>query len=82
MMEYTKGDWRAFKSLAGGWIIATENELIVREARHYNAHLIASAPELYEACKLAEKLLAIGVGAEPSPVLLMIERAIAKAEGK
>ena len=41
-----------------------------------------SAPDLYEACKLAEKLLAIGVGAEPLPIPLMIERAIAKAEGK
>lgn len=54
--EYTKGEWGAFKSASGDWVIATDDELICREVRHYNAHLIAQAPRLYEAL---EKIRAI-----------------------
>ena len=53
-MEYTKDDWEAVKSPAGDWVIQGKNTgiLICREARHYNAHLIAAAPDLYEALRL------------------------------
>jgi len=52
-----------------------------------NAHLIAAAPDLYEACKTAEQELEQRYGAnEGSAVdraaLKIIKTAIAKAEGK
>ncbi len=48
-----------------------------------NAHLIAAAPDLLAAARLAnEELLALGVGSSGSPALRALWEAIAKAEGK
>jgi hypothetical protein len=47
-----------------------------------NAHLIAAAPDLLAAARLAnEELLALGVGSSGSPALRALWEAIAKAEG-
>ena len=47
-----------------------------------NAHLIASAPELLEACKLALMYLEENDCGEDTRYLRPIEQAITKAEGK
>jgi hypothetical protein len=48
-----------------------------------NAHLIASAPDLLSAARLAnEELLALGAGSSGSPALRALWQAIARAEGK
>jgi len=47
-----------------------------------NAHLIAAAPDLLAAARLAnEELLALGAGSSGSPALRALWQAIAKAEG-
>ncbi len=86
-MEYTKGEWTTGKSVMGDWVISTEEELICREVRHYNAHLIAAAPKMYEALKYAQAfcvdvergLVAV---ATRDMVRNTIDQAIAKSEGK
>ncbi len=48
-MGHTPGPWKCNRSLVGGdWVISTvgDSVLIAREARHFNAPLIAAAPEL------------------------------------
>jgi hypothetical protein len=48
-----------------------------------NAHLIAAAPELLAAARLAnQELLDLGVGSSGSPALRALWAAIAKAEGR
>ena len=48
-----------------------------------NARLIAAAPELLEAARLANlELIALGIGSSGSPALRALWWAIAKAEGK
>ena len=88
-MEYTKGNWKASKSPMGDWIISTEDTLICREVRHFNAHLIAAAPEMYEALKSWGELYAmrpIDSGDDIQKILkrcwCKTEKALAKAEGK
>lgn len=56
-MEYTKGEWKARKSPTGDWIICSPDELICREARHWNAQLIASAPHMCGQLKTGVKAL-------------------------
>jgi hypothetical protein len=52
------------------------------ESAQANARLIASAPDLLSAARLAnEELLALGVGSSGSPALRALWEAIAKAEG-
>jgi hypothetical protein len=47
-----------------------------------NAHLIAAAPDLLAAARLAnEELLALGAGSSGSPALRALWEAIAKTEG-
>lgn len=50
-MEYTKGEWKTNRNMMGTWTIFTDDAHIADVDRHFNAHLIASAPDLYEACK-------------------------------
>lgn len=93
-MEFTKGEWKA--RYAGHdlpWYIDTETREVAKilvypvypdnEARA-NAHLIASAPLLYEACKSA--LSAFELARTDRDVLypmkIRIEQALARADGK
>jgi len=62
-MKYTK--WRAYKNALGTWSISTNVEPIAQVERHYNALLIAAAPELYEATKLAKSFIASLIKAYP-----------------
>ena len=50
---YTKGEWKASKSVLGDWAIISGDALICREVRHFNAQLISKAPQLYEIVKYA-----------------------------
>jgi len=47
-----------------------------------NAQLIASAPDLYEACKEGLELLSINLEANRGKVSELLKQALAKAEGK
>ncbi len=95
-MGYTKGEWKVEgkKILLWhpGWsddrkVIADCNQWDGKEAEA-NAHLIAAAPDMYEACKAARKWLAlfgehtpIAFGGEPE-LDGKLSKALAKAEGK
>uniref|UniRef100_A0A6M3KJJ9 Uncharacterized protein n=1 Tax=viral metagenome TaxID=1070528 RepID=A0A6M3KJJ9_9ZZZZ len=81
-MNHTKGEWKARKSAVGDWVIETDGELICREARHYNAHLLAASPALYEALKLYQKHQAGTRGHYCGKCHEAINKALAKAEGK
>ncbi len=50
-MGYTKGEWKVNKNWMGTWTIYTDEAHIADVDRHFNAKLIAAAPELYEACQ-------------------------------
>ena len=87
-MGYTKGEWREYRKGLGFDIKANEEVLAtvhqVGIGTNSNAHLIASAPVLYEACLSALGVLATldqnkGWVKEISGV---IQKAIAKAEGE
>ena len=87
-MEYTKGEWEANKSPMGDWVISTEDTLICRGARHFNANLIAAAPDLYEVG--CEALNCIN-GIIPADLMSksaketaqkLLRKALTKAEGK
>ena len=91
-MNYTKGEWKA-RLLAGDWIISTDEELICRNVRHFNVHLIAAAPDMYEALRaiIAEGTRAVEECQLDKPVREIYEidvvdglarKALAKAEGK
>jgi hypothetical protein len=47
MESFTRGECQATKNLAGTWTISTEDTHIADVDRHFNAHLIKLAPELY-----------------------------------
>lgn len=91
-MNYTKGEWKANKSPSGDWVIATDDELVCREARHINAHLISAAPDMYEALRGMEVLYTEYCQLNPDPnteswdiiqeIIRQERKAIAKAEGK
>jgi len=57
-MNYTKGEWRAYKNPLGTWSISTDNEPIAQVERHYNANLIAAAPDMHEVLQRIAVLLA------------------------
>ena len=93
-MKYTKGPWKtAFCSQEvekDGLFIATTLETSTggfeypdAETMHYNAQLIAAAPEMYEALKEAHKAMA-HLPTDQFELLggIQIENALAKAEGK
>ena len=62
MSEYTKGPWEVDKAKKHPWIVTcTDKRLgcqnpLVEVGYKPNAHLIAAAPELLEACKEAARL--------------------------
>lgn len=51
-MECTKGEWKVTRSSTGDWVIATDDTLICREVRHFNAHLIVAA---VNACQIVNR---------------------------
>ena len=79
-MEDTKGEWRAFQSRNKGWNVGTPSKnggligIAIGVDTEANAHLIAAAPDMYEALKQAQE----GTGAWRG----MIDLVLAKAEGK
>ncbi len=91
-MEYTKGEW---KVRSGFKVTAGEEQTWVADCYPYhekhprprvieaeaNAHLIASAPDLYEALREAQITLRV-LQPSGSAVLREIDKALAKAEGK
>ncbi len=99
-MEYTKGEWKAEQgrihfNISIGHLYY-DNPIAKVYYSEANAQLIASAPDLYEACKEAYNLLP--TTAKPSDFLVghgnwglneaeynvakIIAKALAKAEGK
>ena len=91
-MEYTKGQWLLCRNRDGfdiesdsvGSLVANRIEISA------DAHLIAAAPDMYEALKAAQKLLQkqyeILLGHYPqygtTSELELANKALAKAEGK
>ena len=79
---YTKGEWKADKNWHGTYTIYTDDAHIADVDRHFNAQLIAAAPLLYEALKELEPYM---VWLEKNNLLRitsLIEKALAKVEGK
>lgn len=76
MSQYTKGKWTVDPTY--DWVRDKTGRVVANctghEDQKANAHLIAAAPDLYEACKLAMRG-AIGWGDD-------IRTALIKAEGK
>ena len=88
-MEYTKGEWVKYNRLYGTevtehiWCGDKHIADLDGEDATANAHLIASAPMLYEACKLALKYLRpLGKDKFSEAAEKTIETALSKAEGK
>lgn len=84
MGKHTPGSWFVAYNGEGHCLIVSPPHGIVAELRKTpndkdNARLIAAAPELLEACKLALGQLAHPLNYD---VLDVLEKAIAKAEGK
>jgi hypothetical protein len=91
MSEYTKGEWRLGGVIdadvfCGNKIIAETNpegyygdELVDVKEAIANAHLMAAAPDLLEACKLALQLLS---PVKHAAYVEGIKQAISKAEGR
>ena len=87
-MKYTKGEWKSEgkKVLLShpGWsddrkVIASCNEWLEGESEA-NAHLIAAAPDLYEACWSASAALQGEDGYIINQIKDKLAKAIAKAE--
>lgn len=89
-MEYSKGNWRASHPLNDKTSIITQIKVVgvihwgasisLQEQRD-NAHLIASAPDMYEALKAIQIALCGAVDCDPS-YWTAVHRALAKAEGR
>ncbi len=89
-MNYTKGEW--YPTMVNGErrIVANkedgDEEVICYGVRHYNIHLIASAPEMYEALKAminhyTTALALNGVDFTKLDIYINAKKAIAKAGG-
>jgi hypothetical protein len=64
-------------------VIEAGDGYIARNISNDNARLIAAAPELLAASRLAnQELIDLGVGSSGSPALVALWAAIAKAEGR
>jgi alkyl hydroperoxide reductase subunit AhpC len=97
-MAHTKGPWKyhfhiptdGFGTDAIRHVVVIpdkpyENQVLVGSYEHdeANARLIASAPELLEACKMAlEKEKVMPNNWKSKDLILSLEQVIAKAEGK
>ena len=83
MINYTKGEWKAWRfSKHHNWKVSMgdRNEFLdlgMDDESEANAQLIASAPDMYEALKHAEKTLR-----QNGIVPVLVIRALAKAEGE
>ena len=86
-MEYTKGEWKVIVSRRSGYFIESAGKQIAevpeyigstREETEANVHFIATAPDLYEACKLFRESPDADTAEE---ACLLMDKAIAKAEG-
>lgn len=89
-MKFTKGKWRYSKPTEEFGVVwksnvriadAAINDLPLDEQRA-NAHLIAAAPELLEACKAAKKYLEPDLVEPGRTVFWNLVAAIKKAEGE
>lgn len=76
-IKHTKGPWQVRKN-DYYYLVESEGYLIAQNERKADALLIAAAPELLEALKLAYDNLRRDA---PDSVLIPINKAIAKAEG-
>ena len=82
-MNYTKGEWRVDKRFIYDESGRTIAELVDGgfEELEANAHLIAAAPLLYEACRAANIDMKM-FGKFSLGTQKRLDQAIAKAEGK
>lgn len=97
-MNYTKGEWKSefnghtADMSCAKYSVVTDRELICdlnrisdNKKTEANAHLIAAAPDMYEALKIfasQEYLIGTGTWQLPYDKILQIQQAIEKAEGK
>jgi len=91
-MKHTKGPWRRFGGMVDGYGITSDKAVILPRdgfnGLHHdaNARLIASAPDLLEACKSVRVMLSvwsIDPYKSPNTLLTLVEgldKAIQKAE--
>lgn len=85
-MEYTKDKWEISKGIDGAVVYGADAGTITSvpmdlQAWEANAHLIAAAPDLYEALLQARDDLRGQGFFEDSPPIASIDKALAKAEG-
>jgi len=92
-MNYTKGEWVAEQDTANSIrIFSQDSEQIasvmdydgndITEEMEANAHLIAAAPDMYEALIQAMRTFQAYRIKETDPRYLKLRRAAAKAEGR
>ncbi len=91
-MNYTKGEWKVAGAFGTtivsetGEFIATTTSIFAepreRPKDEANAHLIAAAPEMYEALRTALADLEEDVQAPLLDSVKLAKRALAKVEGK
>lgn len=91
-MEYTEGEWEVGKTPPlSNWVVGVDLKDPMKMdvvanlyANEADAHLIASAPDLYEACKEAENFFILMKAYIPAHgnTLKLLQEALAKAEGK
>lgn len=91
-MSYTKGEWK--KCLSSEWTtgIADKNNIIIAETFRWkdrprdemeaNARLIASAPDLLEACKASLAYVNDDYEGSIDDLIYVLQQAINKAERK
>lgn len=81
-MKHSKGEWE-LRDDGGGWSVVTDNRIICsnnidEELNFYDGQLIASAPNLLEACKAA--LDHLTNNSERNNVLKLLSDAVIKTE--
>jgi hypothetical protein len=86
--KWTPGPWLAQECIRSGWDVVADDGHVVETTdeigrygpidRQANAHLIAAAPDLYEALR-ASVLMCINM---PPAIERMAEAALAKARGE
>ena len=83
MNQQTKMGYSYRPITAGSWELATVWEDDDDSEMTANVHLIAAAPDLLAAARLAnQELIDLGQGSSGSPALVALWAAIAKAEGR
>jgi len=86
-MNYTNGEWKPYKTATGWSVYADGDEVSEVYSCHTglaeaNAQLIASAPDLYEACKELEPYFTWLEENKLIRITSLFKQALAKAEGK